>query len=88
MTKPIGYFCSQDGLICEMEAVWGSYFQALNQSEKIWMLATVAGSIAASESENYNPMDVSNDIIPACEGFVDLDYSQQLALARFLLNVL
>lgn len=89
MTKPIGYFCNQNlTLISEAEHYWGSYFQGLTQSEKLWMLATVTGVITADASENYNPMDVSEIITPMCESLHNLDFDQQLALARFILNTL
>lgn len=89
MTHPIGYFCNQNlPLISESEHYWGSYFQGLTQSEKLWMLATVTGVITADRSDNYEPMDVSDVIVPTCESLHNLDYQEQLALARFLLNVL
>ena len=89
MTHPIGYFCDQNlPLISEAEHYWGSYFQGLTQSEKLWMLSTLTGVLTADKTENYDPYDVSDDITPMCESLHNLEYEQQLALARFLLNTL
>ena len=49
MSRPIGYFCNytpgDGGLLGEMEESWGSSFEELTQSEKLWLLATVTGVI-------------------------------------------
>lgn len=89
MTHPIGYYCDQNlTLISDSEHYWGSYYQGLTQSEKLWLLTTVTGVITATRTENYDPTDVSEIITPMCETLHNLDFDQQLALARFILNTL
>lgn len=49
MVKPIGYwtdFTPGDGsLLSDMEAAWGSNFEALNESEKAWMLCRIGNQL-------------------------------------------
>jgi hypothetical protein len=92
MSKPIGYYCNytpgDDGLLGEMEEAWGSYFQALNNSERIWMLSTLTGLMCADKTENYDPYDVGDRITDATERFHELSYSDQLGLAAAILDQL
>ena len=46
MNKPISYYVpyqiNGDGLMNEIESEWGSYFERLTGSEKLWLLARVS----------------------------------------------
>lgn len=69
-----------------MEASWGSCFEALTQSERIWMLSILTGLMCADQTENYDATDVGDEIIPAYERFDELSFSDQLGLATALLE--
>jgi hypothetical protein len=90
MAKPIGYFCNHtfgdSGLLSDMEESWGSTFQELNNSERLWMLYSLIGTITASASENYDPHEVNECIQPAIERFNELSFFDQLGLAEALIN--
>jgi len=75
-----------DGLIASMQGSWGSNFEQLTKSEKLWMLATVTGCITADHTENYNPHDVDDCIVPACERLHELSFHDQLGFAQFLID--
>ena len=89
MGQPLGYFTGytpgDGGLLSDLSDSWGSYFGELTKSEKLWMLSSVTGMICADKSEHYNPHDVSDDIIPACERLGELEFGDQLGLAQFLI---
>ncbi|WP_414588751.1 hypothetical protein [Scytonema sp. PCC 10023] len=88
--KPIGFFCNHtpgdSGLLGDMEESWGSTFEALNTSERLWMLFSLVGGITAEASENYNPNEVREYIVPAIERFGELNFSDQLGLAQALIE--
>ena|GEM_PF-961217 len=90
MTKPIGYFCSgampgDTGLIAEMQDAWGSAFEKLNQSERIWVLSTLTGVMCADATENYDPYQVGDDLVDIYERFHEINFSTQLGLAEALI---
>jgi len=90
MTKPLGFFCNytpgDGGLLGEMEASWGSCFEQLNNSERIWMLSTLTGLMCADKTDQYDPYAVGDEITAAYERFDELDFSNQVALAEALLE--
>lgn len=87
MPKPIGYYIPADSeLLGDMQKSWGSNFEELTQSEKLWMLATVTGAITAEQTENYDPSDVGDRIALACERLDELGFSNQLGFAQFLID--
>ncbi|MBD2773328.1 hypothetical protein [Iningainema tapete] len=88
MSKPIGYFCNytpgDGGLLGDIEAECGSTFENLNQSQKLWILAYCAGAMTATETENYDPNEVGDDITPLCERLHELTLFDQLGLIKCL----
>ncbi|MBW4504865.1 MAG: hypothetical protein KME57_36315 [Scytonema hyalinum WJT4-NPBG1] len=90
MSKPIGYFCNHtpgdSGLLGDMEESWGSTFEQLNNSERLWMLFSLIGNITADASENYEPGEIREYIVPAIERFGELSFSDQLGLAQALIE--
>ncbi len=92
MSKAIGYFCGYTpglgGLLGDMEESWGDNFEQLTQSEKFWLLYSICGSLTASQSAFYNPHDVSDVLIPATERLHELDFSERLGLAQFIIDKL
>jgi hypothetical protein len=92
MTKPIGYYCNYvpggSGLIPEMEEAWGSYFQSLNNSERLWLLSCLTGTMTADVTDNYDPHQVGESVTDATERFHELSYSDQLGLATAILDQL
>ena len=89
MGRPLGSFTGytpgDGGLLGDMEDSWGTYFEQLTQSEKLWLLSYVTGTICADRSENYDPHDVSDEITPVCERLGELSFGNQLGLAQFLI---
>ena len=83
--KFTGYTPGDGGLLGDMEQSWGTYFEELTQSEKLWLLSYLTGTICADKSENYNPHDVADSIIPVCERLGELEFGEQLGLAQFLI---
>ncbi len=92
MSKPIGYFCGytpgNGGLLGDMEESWGDNFEQLSQSEKFWLLYSICGSLTAHQSAFYNPHDVSDVLVPATERLHELDFSDRLGLAQFIIDKL
>ena len=90
MSQPLGYFCSytpgDGGLLGDMEESWGSQFQELNNSERLWLLFTLLGTMSADTSDHYDPYAVDSSIVPVGERFRELGFSDQLGLAEALIN--
>ncbi len=90
MTKPLGYYTNytpgDGGLLQDMEESWGGTFEALNNSERLWMLFSLIGNITADASENYNPGEIRESIVPAIERFDELSFYDQLGLAQALIE--
>lgn len=90
MSQPIGYFCNHtpgdSGLLGDMEESWGSTFETLNNSERLWLLFSLIGTMTATDSENYDPHSVSDCIVPAAERLTELSFFDQLGLAEALIN--
>ncbi len=72
-------------LLDQMQEAWGSTFEALNNSERLWMLSCLVGTMTADVTEDYNPHEVS-DLTSATERFDELSFYEQLALAEALVN--
>ncbi|NEU77038.1 hypothetical protein PI95_032210 [Hassallia byssoidea VB512170] len=89
MSKPIGYFTGTmpgDGsLLDDMQQAWGSTFEVLNNSERLWLLSSVTGMMTADTTEDYNPHEVS-DLTSATERFDELSFYEQVALAEALIH--
>lgn len=60
--------------------------EALNNSERLWLLSSLTGTMTADATENYDPNLVGNHITSATERFDELSFYEQLALAEALLN--
>lgn len=90
MPKPLGYFTNytpgDGGLLGEMEDSWGSTFEQLNNSERLWLLSSLVGTMTADENEHYNPHAVDDAIVPACERLHELSFLDRLGLAEALIN--
>ncbi|MDF5726627.1 MAG: hypothetical protein PUP92_00970 [Rhizonema sp. PD38] len=80
-----GYTPGDGGLLGDMEESWGTYFEELTQSEKLWILSYVTGSITADASEDYDPYDVNDCVNAACERLDELTFGTKLGLAQFLI---
>lgn len=72
-------------LLDEMKEIWGQTFEALNNSERLWLLSSVTGMITAEATENYNPHEVG-DLTSATERFDELGFYEQVALAEALIH--
>ena len=83
--KFTGYTPGDGGLLGDMEQSWGTYFEELTQSEKLWLLSYVTAIVTADGSDNYNPHDVADSITPVCERLHELSFGNQLGLAQFLI---
>ncbi len=92
MPQPIGYYCGHTGgdggLLGEMEKSWGDYFEKLSPSEKLWLLFSIFGSLTADKSSHYDPQDVDDAIVSATERLDELEFSDRLGLAQFVLDKL
>ncbi|MBW4568060.1 MAG: hypothetical protein KME31_08555 [Tolypothrix carrinoi HA7290-LM1] len=88
--KPLGYYCNytpgDGGLLGEMEESWGSYFEEINNSERLWFLFRLFGTMTANAGENYNPYEVQEVISPACDRLNELSIWDQLGLASALID--
>jgi hypothetical protein len=76
---------SNSTLFDEMQEAWGSTFEVLNNSERLWLLSSVTGAMTAGVSEDYEPMDVG-DLAPVTERFNELSFYEQVALAEALIH--
>jgi hypothetical protein len=74
------------GLLGDMEESWGSTFEALNNSERLWMLFSLVGNITADASENYDPSEIREYTLPAIDRLNELSFSDQLGLAQALIE--
>lgn len=72
-------------LIDELQELWGAQFQELNNSQRLWLLSCVTGTMTADVSEDYEPMDVG-DLTSATERFDELSFYEQVALAEALIH--
>ena len=91
MTKPLGYFCSgampgDEGLIADMQNAWGSTFEELNNSERLWLLSSLTGIMTADPTDDYDPYKVGSRITDATERFDELSFYEQLALAEAVIH--
>ena len=90
MSKPLGFYCNytngDGGLLGEMESSWGSQFEELNNSERLWILFSLMGTMTADKSEHYDPYAVDGYVVPATERFNELSFTDQLGLAEALIN--
>ena len=92
MNKPIGYYTNftagDDSLLDQMESAWGSTFESLNKSEMLWLLSCLTGTMTADRNDNYEPYEVGDRITNASERFHELDFSNQVGLAKAILDQL
>ena len=90
MSKPLGFYTNytpgDGGLLQDMEESWGSTFEALNNSERLWMLFSLIGTITANASPNYDPGEIREYIVPAIDRLDELSFSDQLGLAQALIE--
>lgn len=73
-------------LLDEMKQIWGETFEQLNNSERLWLLSSLTGTMTAEASPCYDPHKVDGCVTPATERFDELSFHQQLGLAEALIN--
>ena len=73
-------------LLDEMKEIWGQTFEQLNNSERLWLLSSLTGTMIAEASPYYDPHKVDGCITPATERFNELSFQEQLDLAEALIN--
>lgn len=73
-------------LLDEMKESWGQTFEALNNSERLWLLSSLAGTMTADATENYDPCQVGDGVTDATERFDELSFYEQVVLAEALIN--
>jgi len=85
MVKPIGYYCSytpgDEGLVAEMQDVWGAQFQELNNCERLWMIVKLAEDLCA-EQEN----DIRASVSESMERMDELQPGDKVGLIEALVN--
>lgn len=72
-------------LLDEMKKAWGQTFEALNNSERLWLLSSVTGTMTADATENYDPYQV-RDLTSATERFDELSFYEQVVLVEALIH--
>jgi hypothetical protein len=92
MGQPIGYYCNHlcgdATLLGQIERAWGSRLEALNKSELLWVLSSLCGVIVAEATENYDPYNVGDGLEQYYERFHELDFDDQVGLAKTILSQL
>ncbi|MHC5722648.1 MAG: hypothetical protein ACYT04_33695 [Nostoc sp.] len=73
-------------LIDEMKEIWGETFEQLNNSERLWLLSSLTGTMTAEASPYYDPHKVDGCVTPATERFNELSFQEQLGLCEALIN--
>jgi len=73
-------------LLDEMKESWGQTFEELNNSERLWLLSSLTGTMTDSATDDYDPYKVGDHITAATERFDELSFYEQLALAEALVN--
>lgn len=73
-------------LLDEMKSAWGQTFEQLNNSERLWLLSSLTGTMTADATAHYNPHEVDDCITDATERFDELSFHEQLSLAEAILN--
>ncbi|WP_341532243.1 hypothetical protein WKK05_41030 (plasmid) [Nostoc sp. UHCC 0302] len=73
-------------LLDEMKSTWGQTFEQLNNSERLWLLSSLVGTMTADATAYYDPNEVDDCITVATERFDELSFSEQLGLAEALIN--
>jgi hypothetical protein len=83
--KPIGYYTNytpgDDGLLAEMQEVWGAQFQKLNHTERLWMIVKLAEDVCAEEDD-----DIRESVEEAMERMDELSRGDKLGLIDALIN--
>ena len=85
MNKPLGYYTNytpgDEGLLAEMQETFGAQLQALNNSQRFWMIIRLAESFSdENETENEHNSDVENSI----ERFDELTEGDRIGLMSAL----
>lgn len=73
-------------LLDEMKQIWGETFEQLNNSERLWLLSSLTGTMTAESNSYYDPHEVDDCITPASERFNELSFKEQLGLCEALIN--
>lgn len=85
MTKPVGYYTNytpgDEGLLAEMQETFGSQFEALNNSQRFWMIMSLA-EIFSDENDVKNEHD--EDVQNSIERFEELTESDRIGLMEAL----
>lgn len=73
-------------LLDEMKEIWGQTFEQLNNSERLWLLSSLTGTMTADATAYYNPNEIDDCITIATERFNELSFQEQLDLGSALIN--
>ena len=73
-------------LLDEMKEIWGQTFEELNNSERLWLISSIVGTMTADVTAYYNPNEIDDCITIATERFNELSFKEQLDLASALIN--
>jgi hypothetical protein len=91
MTKPIGYFCSgampgDTGLIADMQESWGSCFEALNNSQRLWIIQQVGLTLFQADPNSVLDSPDDEEIEEATERLEELSRYELLSLLFALVS--
>ena len=73
-------------VVDEMKEIWGQTFEQLNNSERLWLLSSLVGTMTADATAYYNPNEIDDCITIATQRFDELSFHEQLDLASALIN--
>lgn len=87
MTRPLGFYTSvmpSDGsLLDEMQACWGSTFEALNNCQRCWMIHRLSDELQA---EFYEDHDRDSEVEEMMLRIDELPTAQKIGLIEALIN--
>jgi len=65
MTKPLGYYVSTDQenspLLNEMEQLWGSRFEKINNCQRLWMI-NMLSDLAMNDPDVYADHELDDEV--------------------------
>lgn len=89
--KPIGYYTGytpgDEGLLAQMQSVWGAQFQELNNVDRLWMIYKLAEELCAEFEEALEIEDLTEGVEEAVERSTsELQQGDRLGLIDALVN--
>jgi len=87
MTKPIGYYVSTNSpLLEEMEELWGTRFEALNNCQRLWMI-NMLSDLAVNDPSIYADHELDDEVADLTQrADEELNIDQKIGLIQVLIS--